>query len=128
MIQTDLDNERVQALTGELRGLLVSEGITVGVNLHLSEVDGMVTAHFMAVDLGRLGLLLASVSDPAELADPASLSRRITPGGNDGTGGRWQYELISGRYPVGQEIVFSVRLRLPASDLPELVSRLRDHR
>ncbi len=59
----------------------------------------------MAVDPGRLGLLLATLSDPAELADPGALSSRVAPGGNDGAGGRWQYELIAGRYPYSGEIV-----------------------
>ena len=59
----------------------------------------MLQVHLMAVDLGRLGLLLAALSDPAELADPATLSSRVAPGGNEGAGGRWKYELVTGRYP-----------------------------
>jgi hypothetical protein len=34
----------------------------------------------MAFTLGSVGVLLAALSDPAELADPNSLSCRITPG------------------------------------------------
>lgn len=111
-------------LTGELRGRLIGGGFTDGVNLLLRAQDGVVQAHLMAVDLGRLGLLLATLSDAAELPDPGSLSSRLAPGGSDGAHGRWRYELIAGRYPHSGEIVFSVLIRLPVSDLPEVVSRL----
>jgi hypothetical protein len=111
-------------LIGGLRERLIGEGLTDGVNLLLRLQDGVVQVHLMAVDLGRLGTLLATLSDPAELADPGSLSNRIAPGGNDGADGRWQYELNAGRYPIGGEIVFSGLIRLPASDLPEILFRL----
>jgi hypothetical protein len=82
----------------------------------------------MAFTLGNVGVLLAALSDPAELADPNSLSCRITPvtirAGRD----RWQYELISGRYPGGTAIVFSAKIKLPVSDLSEMVRRLRRSR
>lgn len=109
---------------GELRARLISTGLTEGVNLLLRTDDEMVQVHLMAVHLGRLGMLLAALSDPAELSDPRSLSSRITPGGNDGADGRWKYELIAGRYPHGSDIVFSALIRLPASDLPAVLSRL----
>jgi hypothetical protein len=108
----------------ELRELLIGEELTDGVNLHLSEVDGTVQVHLMAVDVRRLGLLLAVLSDPAELSDPDSLSNRITPGDKGGDHGRWQYGLAATRYPAGGEIVFSGKVRLPASDLPEVIARL----
>src|SRR5258708_1016205 len=103
-------------LIGELRARLIGTGLTEGVNLLMRAEDEMVQVHLMAVHLGRLGMLLAALSDPAELSDPASLSSRVTPGGNDGADGRWQYELIAGRYPHGSDIVFSALIRLPASD------------
>ena len=77
----------------------------------------------MAVDLGRLGMLLVALSDVAELADPGSLSNRIASGGNDGADGRWRHELIAGRYPHSSEIVFSALIRMPVSDLPAVLSR-----
>jgi hypothetical protein len=125
MRQLDPDGTQAPPLLPELRDLLIGEGVTEGVNLHLSCQDDVVLVQLMAVDVRRLGLLLAALSDPAELADPGSLSRRITPGSNDGANGRWQFELISGRYPAGGEIVFSATIRLPASDLPEIIARLR---
>jgi hypothetical protein len=66
----------------------------------------------------------AVMADPAELAGPGNLSNRVAPDGNDGTDGRWKYELIAGRYPHRGEIVFSVLIRLPASDLPAILARL----
>lgn len=45
----------------------------------------------MAVNLARLGMLLAMLSDPAGLTNPRSLFSRITPGGNDGAGRRLPY-------------------------------------
>ncbi len=111
-------------LIGELRKRLISGGLTDAVNLVLREQDDVVQVHLMAVDLSRLGLLLASLSEAAELPDPDSLSSRLTPGGNDSAGGRWQYELIAGRYPASAEIVFSALIRLPVSDLPEVLFRL----
>ena len=125
MQQLEPDDAQSPVLLAQLRNVLISEEVTEGVNLHLSSQDDVVLVQLMAVDVRRLGLLLAALSDPAELAEPASLSRRITPGGNDGANGRWQFELISGRYPASDEIVFSAKIRLPASDLPEVVTRLR---
>jgi hypothetical protein len=137
-------------LAGELRARLISAGLAEGVNL-LVRVDAagpdtaptaptaraghagagcaglggaVVRVQVMAVELGRLGLLLATLSDPAELAEPGSLSNRITPGGNDGGDGRWRYELVAGRYPYSREIVFSVVIRLPVSDVPAVLARL----
>jgi len=111
-------------LIGELRGRLIGGGLTDGVNLLLRAQDGVVQVHLMAVGLGRLGMLLATLSDAAELPDPGSLSSRLAPGGSGGAHGRWQYELTAGRYPHSSEIVFSVLIRLPVSDLPEVLARL----
>lgn len=113
-----------EELIGELRGRLIGAGLTDGVNLVLRADEEVVQVHLMAVSLGRLGMLLATLSDLAELADPGSLSSRITPGSNDGGDGRWQYELFAGRYPHSSEIVFSALIRLPASDLTAVLSRL----
>jgi hypothetical protein len=117
------ESDEMSAQLAELRGLLISEGLTEGVNLLLTERDGVVQVQLMAVDLGRLGLLLAVLSDPAELTDPGSLSSRVAPGGNDGDHGRWQYGLIADRYPASGEIVFLCKIKLPASDLPEIIAR-----
>lgn len=113
-----------ERLVGELRDRLMAEGLAEGVNLLVQVQDGVVRVHVMAVELGRLGILLAAMSDAAELPDPGSLSNRLAPGRNDGANGRWRYELIAGRYPHSGEIVFSVLIRLPVSDVPEVLSRL----
>jgi len=112
------------ALIGELRACLIGTGLTEGVNLLLRADADVVQVHLMAVHLGKLGMLLATLSDPAELTDPRSLSSRITPGGNDGADGRWQYKLIASRYPHSSDIVFSALIRLPVSDLTAVLSRL----
>jgi hypothetical protein len=111
-------------LIGDLRARLIGEGLTDGVNLLVRAHGGVVQVHLMAVSLGRLGVLLAALSDAAELPESGSLSNRLAPGGNDGADGRWRYELIAGRYPHNGEIVFSARILLPASDVPEILSRL----
>lgn len=116
---------QVRVLVEELRALLIGEGVTDGVNLLLRQHDSQIQIYIMAVDVGRLGVLLATLSDPAELHDPGSLSRRITPGEEVGIPGRWQYELIAGRYPVGRDIVFSAKIRLPVTDLPDVITRIR---
>ena len=53
----------------------------------------------MAVTTEALGVLLASLSDPAELDDSSSLTCRITPGEVRRGPGEWEYELVAGRYP-----------------------------
>jgi hypothetical protein len=93
-------------------------------NLLARAENGVVQVHIMAVELGRIGMLLAALSDAADLRQPGSLSRRLAPGDNDGADGRWQYELVVGRYPHSSEIVFSVLIRLPVSDVPEILARL----
>jgi hypothetical protein len=112
-------------LIRELRDLLTGEDIAQGANLLITQRDDWVQVHIMAISTGRLGALLATLSDPAELNDPDSLSCRITPGDDHSRPGQWQYELIAGRYPSGGSIVFSAKVRLPISDLPEVVSRVR---
>lgn len=111
-------------LLGKLRERLIAEGFTDGVNLLVRAADGVARVQFMAVDLGRVGMLLAALSDPVELTEPDSLSNRLTPGDNDGAHGRWRYELTAGRYPSSSEIVFSALIRLPVSDVPEVLFRL----
>jgi len=125
MTQTSVDDDQASVLLRELGQLLASEGITEPVNLHLRSSGDKAQIHLIAADFGRLGLLLALLSDPAELPDPGSLTCRMTPGDNDGTDDRWQYELIASRYPINQEIVFSAKVQLPAAVLPEVISRLR---
>jgi hypothetical protein len=118
----------VPLLIEELRKLLIAGGLVQGVNLHVAWQDDQVLLHVMAVSIGSLGGLLAILSDQAELDDPASLSRRITPGEGRSRPDRWQYELIASRYPIDQTIVFSAKIHLPVSDLPEVVHRLRQRR
>ena len=82
----------------------------------------------MAVSTGTLGVLLAGLSDIAELDDPGSLTRRITPGEVRTRPDQWEYELVATRYPIDHSVVFLAKVRLPVSDLPEVVSRLRGNR
>lgn len=112
----------------DLRDLLVGGGLLEGINLHVSGQDGWVQLHVMAVPAGSLGVLLATLSDPAELEDLDSLSCRITPADRRVGLDLWQYELIASRYPADKSIVFAAKIRLPAADLPEVISRLRRSR
>ena len=113
-------------LVGDLRGILTRGGLGIdGVNLRVAEQDGWVLLHLMAVSTGSLGLMLAALSDHAELGDPGSLTCRITPADDRSRPDQWQYELIAGRYPIDRSIVFSAKVRMPLADLPEVVRRLR---
>jgi hypothetical protein len=96
------------------------------VNLRITREDRRALIHIMAVSTGSLGMLLAALSDPAELDDPDSLTRRITSGDQRSGPAQWQYDLIAGRYPSDNAIVFSAKITLPVGDLPEVVSRLRN--
>jgi hypothetical protein len=112
-------------LIDELRRLIIDRCDIDGINLRVAGQDGWVLLHIMAISTGSLGLLLASLSDPAELEDPSSLSCRITPGDVRRRLAQWQYELIAGRYPSDRSIVFSAKVRIPRADLTEVVDRLR---
>jgi hypothetical protein len=115
-------------LLGELRNLLVGGGLLEGINLHITEQDDWLQLHIMAVSMGSLGVLLAALSEPAELNDPNSLTCRITPGDHRVRQDLWQYELIASRYPTDKSIVFAAKIRLPAADIPEVISRLSHRR
>jgi hypothetical protein len=118
----------VALLTDELYGLLTGERLVEGVNLLLAWQDDRLVIQIMAVSIGTLGVLLASLSEAAELDDPGSLTCRITPGEVRGRPGDWEYELVATRYPVDQGVVFLAKVRLPVGDLSEVVSRLRRNR
>jgi hypothetical protein len=113
------------ALIGELRNFLVGGGLLEGINLHITEQDDWLQLDIMAVSMGSLGVLLATLSDPAELNDPNSLTCRITSADHRVGPDLWQYELIASRNPTDKSIVFAAKVRLPAADLPEVISRLR---
>jgi hypothetical protein len=123
--QTSSDDSIVPPLLADLRGLLVGGGLLEGINLHISEQDGRVQLYIMTVSTGDLGVLLATLSDPAETSDPGSLTCRITPGDQPVGPQQWRYELIATRYPTDKSIVFAAKIRFPVSDLPEVISRLR---
>ena len=123
-----VDDPIVPLLIDELHGLLTHEGLVEGVNLHLARRDDRLVIRIMAVTTEALGVLLASLSDPAELDDSSSLACRITPGEVRRGPGEWEYELVADRYPVDHSIVFLAKVRLPIRDLPEVVSRLRRDR
>jgi hypothetical protein len=122
------DDPLVPLLTDELYGLLTSEHLVDGVNLLLTRQDDRLVIQIMAVSIGTLGMLLASLSDPSELDDPGSLTRRITPGEAPGKPRGWEYELVATRYPIDHSVVFLAKVRLPVTDLPEVVARIRRDR
>lgn len=119
------DDAMVTRLTGELHAMLTREGLVEGVNLLLTRQDDWLRVQIMAVSVKALGVLLASLSDAAELNDRSSLTRRITPGEARRTPGDWEYELVATRYPIDNSIVFLAKIRLPVRDLTEVVTRLR---
>lgn len=125
MAQTSPGNPVQPALLGELRNLLVGGGLFEGINLHVSEQDGRVQLYIMAISTADLGVLLATVSDSNEIDDPNSLTCRITPGDQRVGPSLWQYELIAARYPTDKSIVLAAKINLPVTDLPDVISRLR---
>jgi hypothetical protein len=125
---TPADDPMVPLLTDELYGLMTRERLVEGVNLLITRQDDRLEIQIMAVSIGTLGVLAAGLSDPGELNDPGSLTRRITPGDRPREPGDWEYDLVATRYPIDHSVVFLAKIRLPVSDLPEVVSRLRRDR
>jgi len=125
MAQTSPDNPAQPAPLGELRNLLIGSGLFEGINLHISEQDGRAQLYIMAISTADLGVLLATLSDPGEIDDPDSLTCRITPGDLRAGPGLWQYELIAARYPTDNSIVLAAKMHIPVTDVPEVISRLR---
>lgn len=123
------DSTHIGALTAlmlsELRMTVISSGLFEGINLHVAEQDDRAVIHIMAVFTSSLGVLVATLTDPAKLDDPDSLSCRITPGDRRTGPDQWQYELAASRYPGDHAIALSAKVLLPIADLPEVVSRLR---
>jgi hypothetical protein len=115
----------VPALVGELRNLLITGSLFESISLHITQRDGWVQLHIMAVSIGSLGVLLATISDQAKLGDLNSLSGRITPADCRFAPDQRQYELIGSRYPTDKFIVFAAKIRFPVSDLSEVIRRLR---
>ena len=124
MTKASRDNPTDPALIRELHNLLVGGGMFEGINLNVSEHDGRVQLHIMAVTTCSLGMLLATLSNPAELDDLNSLTCRITPADRRSGKDLWQYELIASRYPTDKSIVFAAKIRFTVADLPEVISRL----
>ncbi len=60
----------VPLLIEELRELLTCEDLVDAVNLRMTRQDGWLLLHIMAVAIGRLGVLLATLSDPGSLGRP----------------------------------------------------------
>jgi hypothetical protein len=107
----------------KLKSLLSAEGIADPVNMRVDEApDGYIKLQIMGASTDKLGATLAVLSRPEELGDEHSLSSRIT---SVNRSGHWQYKLTLTRYPIDRSLVFLVTLLLPAGDLPEVVSRLR---
>jgi hypothetical protein len=111
----------IDDLIGELRGLLIRDGLYVGANLLFAK-DG---DRLKLQTSDSLGVLLATLSDSRELDDPGSLSRRIAPGDVGAAAGEWAYNLRVGRYRTPDRgICLQVTVSMPVTDLPEVVSRL----
>jgi hypothetical protein len=123
MVQA-LPDDPIYPLMTELYGLLTREDITEGTNLLIGRQDNWVLMQIMAASTAKLGLLLASLSDPEELENRTSLTRRLTPGESQREPDDWRYELVVTRYPTDRAIVFSAKIQLPVRDLPEVVARL----
>jgi hypothetical protein len=119
------DDAMVSLLTDELYALLTRGGLVEGANLLLTRQDDRLLVQIMVVSTETLGVLLASLSDSAELNDPGSLTRRITPGETHRRPAEWEYELVATRYPIDHSVVFLAKVRLPVRDLTEVVARLR---
>lgn len=119
------DDTMVSLLTDELYALLTRGGLAEGANLLLTRQDDRLLVQIMAVSTETFGILLASLSDSAELDDPGSLTRRITPGETHRRPDEWEYELVATRYPIDHSVVFLAKVRLPVRDLTEVVARLR---
>ncbi|MGD0377658.1 MAG: hypothetical protein ABSB01_24130 [Streptosporangiaceae bacterium] len=128
MAAAPADDPMIRLLADDLYGLLTREHLIEGANLLLTTQDDRLVIQIMAISTGTLGVLLASLSDSAELDDSGSLTRRITPGEARSGADQWGYELVATRYPVDHSIVFLAKVQLPVSDLPEVVSRLRRNR
>jgi hypothetical protein len=105
--------------------LLTRGRLVEGANLLFTRQDDRLAIQIMAVSTGTLGVLLASLTDPAQLDDPGSFTCRITPGEVRMGPGDWEYELVATRYPIDHSIVFLAKVRLPIGDVPEVVSRIR---
>lgn len=121
-----LDDAMVSLLTDELRALVTREDLLERVNLLLTLQGDRLLVQIVAVSVRTLGVLLASLSNPAELDDRSSLTRRITPGAEARrVPDDWEYELVATRYPIDNSVVFLAKIRLPVGDLPEVVARLR---
>ncbi len=125
MTAAPADDPMVPLLIDELYRLLTCGRLVEGANLLLTRQDDRLAIQIMAISTGTLGVLLASLTDPAELDDPGSLTCRITPGEVRRRPGDWEYELVATRYPIDDSIVLMAKVRLPIGDLPEVVSRLR---
>lgn len=120
-----LDDAMVSLQIDELHALLTRESLVKGLNLLLTRQDDRLLVQIMAVSVRTLGVLLASLSDPAELTDRGSLTRRITPGEARRTPNDWEYELVATRYPIDNSVVFMAKIRVPVHDLTTVVTRLR---
>lgn len=128
MTAAPADDPMVPLLIDELHRLLTCGCLVEGANLLLTRQDDWLAIQIMAISTGSLGVLLASLTDPAELDDPGSLTCRITPGEVRKGPGDWEYELVATRYPIDHSIVFLAKVRLPIGDLPDVVSRIRRDR
>jgi hypothetical protein len=115
----------IDDLIGELRGLLIRDGLYVGANLLFAKDGDRLKLQMMTATSDSLGVLLATLSDSRELDDPGSLSRRIAPGDVGAAAGEWAYNLRVGRYRTPDRgICLQVTVSMPVTDLPEVVSRL----
>lgn len=116
-------------LTGELKKLLTRDGLYAPVNLLFVQTGGRLNIQIMAAASDSLGVFLATLSDPGELNDPRSLSRRIAPGDVGAVPGNWAYGLHVCRYLTPDRgLCLQMTVSMPIDDLPEVVSRLAARR
>jgi hypothetical protein len=119
----------VDHLAYELQNLLRADRATFALGrealmCHRREGE-MVYFEILAGSSDTIGMLLATITDVSEIDDPESLSRRAAAGHSDRPG-RWRYGLAVARYlPIDDpSLCLKVMFWIPASDLPEVVSRL----
>jgi len=88
-----------------------------GENLILTRQDDRLLIQIMAISTGTLGVLLASLSDPAELEDSAASHAGLRPVRCRGDG-PVEVRTVATRYPLDHSVVFLAKIRLPTATCP----------
>lgn len=118
------ESRQAYELTKILRRDWLPEDGSPEASVMVGQKDGRLLVWFSAVSSITLGVMLAKLSRPEELADPESLSCRVAiPWNGHGSVGLWKYEMGTTRFLDGT-IVIAMRIYLPFGDLPEVIARL----